>query len=525
MCRKQDLRLIGVAVCASTAMLTSISALPQAPLPTYQLLDIGTLGGNSASAVDINDRGEVTGSAATAAAASHAFIYKDGLMVDLGMLKADRYGMGNSQGADINERGEVAGVSDTQDGFSHAFRYSNGALTDLGTLGGIYSSANAINEAGQVSGISSFQPGSSDYHGFLHGRAGMTDLGTLGDSYSTGDRLNDAGQVAGIYQLEFQTHAYLYTQGSMIDLVPGTLSYVSPTAVMINAAGHVSGSYRIETTRSFLWRDGEFLDLGTLGGDFSNATALNDTDQVVGDSTEVAGESHAYRWSAGELTDLGTLGGTYSNATAINEAGQVTGQALTVDVEYHPFVYSNGAMIDLGIPQNGVHGIGRAINAAGQVVGQYQLLTGDPFEPYFYRSFLATPITLLFTRLEVKATAAPGRILESSVRLAQRYYQRSDLKGTCAVLSAVIFQGGLLSYNKKLAAKMQEVMADARAIKSAVGCRSGAAGSDASTQDEAPAVVLSKATALSADAKAQALAAYKERLGIDARGLLAVAGR
>src|SRR5258708_5486664 len=49
------------------------------------------------------------------------------------------------------------------------------------------------------------------------------------------------------------------------------------------------------------------------------------------------------------VTDLGTLGGTYSSANAINSGGIVVGGAnLTGDTAGHAFSYSGGVMTDLG---------------------------------------------------------------------------------------------------------------------------------------------------------------------------------
>jgi len=72
----------------------------------------------------------------------------------------------------------------------------------------------------------------------------LTDLGTLeglnSEHTSIAHRINDRGWIAG----------FSYTGG--LDLVTGS------------AGGH-----------AVLWRDGEIVDLGTLGEDFSGATTLN----------------------------------------------------------------------------------------------------------------------------------------------------------------------------------------------------------------------------------------------------------
>lgn len=75
-------------------------------------------------------------------------------------------------------------------------------------------------------------------------------------------------------------------------------------------------------------------DIGTLGGTQLRGVALNNAGQVVGSSsTPSSGVSvHAFLWlprpafglGAG-IHDLGTLGGDRSEATGIDEAGRITG--------------------------------------------------------------------------------------------------------------------------------------------------------------------------------------------------------
>ena len=66
------------------------------------------------------------------------------------------------------------------------------------------------------------------------------------------------------------------------------------------------------------------------------------------------------------ITDLGTLGGTSSSAEAINDSQQVTGNSkIAGDTESHAFLYEGTSLQDLA-PVLGAGASARGINQLGQ---------------------------------------------------------------------------------------------------------------------------------------------------------------
>lgn len=99
-------------------------------------------------------------------------------------------------------------------------------------------------------------------------------------------------------------------------------------ATDINKDGVVTGdAYRNNTSpRAFLNRGKGVVYLGTLGGTSSNAVAINDKGQVLGQWTTAAGETRGFIYYAGKRRDIGTIPGRTTRYTDINNGGFITAQ-------------------------------------------------------------------------------------------------------------------------------------------------------------------------------------------------------
>ena len=92
----------------------------------------------------------------------------------------------------------------------------------------------------------------------------------------------------------------------------------------------------------------QIVDLGSLGGDTSEARAINARSQVVGLSQTSSGAKHAFVWENGVMRDLGTLGGDYSNAVAINNRGDIAGVSTDASGSMRAVLWRNALIQDLG---------------------------------------------------------------------------------------------------------------------------------------------------------------------------------
>jgi probable HAF family extracellular repeat protein len=154
----------------------------------------------------------------------------------------------------------------------------------------------------------------------------------------------------------------------------GTLGGTYSAATAINARGQVVGSASASgdaPRHAFVWTPtvphgttGTMRDIGTLGGPMSEAWGINAAGLVTGTSQAAGSDAFRSFLYDGTLKDLGTLGGPISTASDINDRGQVAGRSG----DSGAFLYSGGVMR----PMNGIGGpfsSAFGINAGGQVTG------------------------------------------------------------------------------------------------------------------------------------------------------------
>src|SRR4051812_29876155 len=104
-------------------------------------------------------------------------------------------------------------------------------------------------------------------------------------------------------------------------------------------------------------------NLGTLGGDQSGASAINDNNQIVGWSWTANNDDHPFVYANGQMTDLYPL----HSVEEINSVGQIAGVALSNSILY-PAIYDtrNGTTTVLGslggVTSYGFAGESRGIN-------------------------------------------------------------------------------------------------------------------------------------------------------------------
>jgi len=351
--------------------------------PRYEIIDLGTLGGDQSAAQSINDEGQIVGRAKKISGSEHATLFDptgSGYNLDLGTLGyVPTPGPGPfpfqqpySGARSNNNNGQIVGWAKTSSGKGRAAIFDatgNGNNINLGTLSHHSSSgAAAINDNGQIVGACSYMSPWPEEHSHATlfdptGSGNHINLGTLGGDESAARFINDLGQIVGVAENSSgERHATLFDptgNGNNIDLAPLD---IASEVYSINDSGHIVG----EIYKSGYWHatlfdangNGHNIDLGTLGGNESSALSINERGQIVGSSQKGVGKFDGYATlfdptGAGNNIDLNTLIDpdcdlTLTAALSINNNGWIVGVGFYF---YDRYPFFDGPYAYLLIPE------------------------------------------------------------------------------------------------------------------------------------------------------------------------------
>ena len=340
----------------STSMMTCVVLMAHAN--DYKITDLGTLGGTSSTARDINDQRQVVG------------------------MSTYEPGVGTS-GYD----------------HQHAFLWEDGVTTFLGTLGGEYSIANAINDSGQIVGMAAIDDDSPrSYHAAIWNNGVIGDLAPDGNSGSAA-AINDLGHIA----LTTEYQVFMWTDG-VLDLLGdvGAMGYLRD----INNKDQVVGASR-ESGKAYLWENGNITYLEALDSDSGIVLAINNNGLMVGASLNqnTLERQRAVYWADGSINQLDSLSPLVGGCLAadINDKGMIVGSCYKLAYNREPTAvyWVDGAVVNLNkkvFNNTGWHlESANAVNELGDIVGSGQVDTnGDGYydEKHAFLAVKMTPITI-----------------------------------------------------------------------------------------------------------------------------------
>lgn len=273
-------------------------------------------------------------------------------------------------------------------------------IKDMGLLPGAKTcEPAAINNQGQVVGTATAGQYGYAFRYYYNGtEEEMERVGALG---SRAFGISPSGVIVGdalVPKLGLVSHAAFFKGGEAADL--GTLegkmfSRATGINAMLQVVGFSGQEREVANSRAFIWTmNTGMIDIGTLGGDYAQAYAINDTGWVTGAAQipEMGARDPAYHAfiyqplsptpiHRGPMRDIGTLGGRLSYGMSINASKHVAGYSTVdgSDDHFHAFFY-DGKMIDLGslaADGFGDSSVALAVNNSDQVVGFNYILNSS----------------------------------------------------------------------------------------------------------------------------------------------------
>jgi probable HAF family extracellular repeat protein len=318
---------------------------------TVTRVDLGTLGGASSYAADINGSNTVVGWSQTASRATHAFRWTAGEgMHDLGTLPGDPMSRAVAvlDGAP-QDSWQILGMSGDGERWTPVVWSASGSISALPIpLIPTFTTAlpTGFNARGDVVG--------SDANGFQHGWVWS----------DAGGKYDLSANVAG---------------GSN----EGSANAITASGTVLVATRANTCNRTSECWHTYLWtRTAGYNPIGTPDSDpETNVTglALNETGTVAGWLTRAVGGTMPYRWTQGTgFTLLANYSGAgYGYATAVSSSGTVVGAAfepVSGSVVASTWLAS-GAIARLS-PEDPNPSVAVAINATGTIAGWAAISNG-----------------------------------------------------------------------------------------------------------------------------------------------------
>jgi probable HAF family extracellular repeat protein len=263
--------------------------------------------------------------------------------------------------------------------------YSATEIPDPTGLGSVTSIvATGINNQGQVSGTVASSEGELFGSAFIYSKGTLTEIAF--SRFSSGNGINENGQVVGQTNItppfpgEPPSQAFLYSSSNNATVVIDNVAERPSDAYGINNAGEVTGSLstvpctgfgpfqmcNLGDTHAFSYAGAGLVDIGTLGGTFSQGTSINNLDQIVGIST-VAGSTlnHVFLYAQDHMYDLGTVPGESFVNAIINDRGEIVGST------------GNSSFIRRENRFKKLPFLARSINNSGAIVGGNVVANGS----------------------------------------------------------------------------------------------------------------------------------------------------